>query len=195
METNVNKAILIAYKYAKEGYIAFSDEWKDMTTKDFVEITKDCTRYVAKREKAAKLNCSLNQHGGITVADCFNGIDRTLEVSFRDYNDCKKNIAKSIIGYNSEKFIKYLKDCDINYDEIRRFISIINFIKEKPDKCLSLLVINSDLMTEFYQFAAYNIHCLQYGDYASIINKLEQVYVFENQKLQKGLSSSKYKAK
>lgn len=194
MEKIEEKDIFIAYKYAIEGCIGHSSEWINISSEDFDKISKNCDEYIKKRNETIKYY-STNPHSELTPTQFFNTIDSIVNISFEKCSDDEKIIAKSIIGYDSKKFIKQLKKRGISYDEIQNFISIINLVRENPDEGLKLLVLNYDLMKQFYRFVSYNKYCLQYGDYISIINKLEEIFIFENQYLQKGLERGKCKTK
>ena len=202
MIDNVKRRIVMVYNAILNGKIAFEGEMREIGHLEFLEIKKDCLRYECVRDKHKKIrvhatNFKYPNNYGTIIALTLNSFEEFLNTSFfKNYSSFRKHVARSILQYSSDDFIERLICYSISYSDIESFLNMINHIKNNVNSSLNRvdnasnlasLDENYDLINLFFNFAVNCKEFFGYGNLNTVINKLEQLYMFENKELRREL--------
>ena len=187
-----SKGLSLVCKYLKENSIAFKDEYKKFNSNYFKVIKDACKKYENTRDQKQLTN---NYNYNNDYVACYykviyHNIDITKNADsilntfscFKDYDNIMGNIARSVLEYSSDKFINYISRHSVSLDDIEQFLNIINGAKMEDGIDIRLLYSSSELIDQFYDLAIKCKEYFGYGNFKTFINKLEQMYTFENEK-------------
>lgn len=192
----LEKWTALIYKYIKEDKIGNKSKFEEITQDDFSKIKKDTKKLESFRDKVSGGGSFKDRTSNSFVKNNINGdnainlykeLDLTINERkpFLEYNDNEKILAKNILIYNSLKICMLLNQSEYCYSDIQLFISIINTLKNDLSNNIDLLLSSDELFQKFYNFAIIARKQYGYGKFDDIINKLEQIILFEDDLLKK----------